>query len=455
MSDQSEAHGWLPAWFNDEEFDTVLVAFPDVYGRLVGKRFTHKHFMHSVVKSGTHMCNYLLTVDIDMEPLEGFKLASWDQGYGDFHAVIDLRSLRRMPWSPGSALVLADLEHEDGRPVAEAPRQVLTAQVNQLVERKWSAMLGSELEFYLFNNSYEDADARHHRDLTPSSTYLIDYHLLQTARDEDVLRRIRNELADANVEVEGSKGEWGNGQYEVNLLYGSALPMADGHAVYKHAAKEIAAQHERAITFMAKWATEQAGSSFHLHASLWDGDGRQNLFWDQEQDAPTTLFRQFLGGLMKYGRELTYFFAPTVNSYKRYQASSWAPTRLVWAHDNRTTAYRVIGHGNGFRVENRSPGADANPYLAFAATLAAGLAGINEELDCGDAYRGNAYVDAELPRLPESLADAAELLESSQLARTALGDEVVDFYVHTARMEAQQHQAAVSDWERQRYFERI
>ncbi len=456
MSEHDDSSGFLPPWFTSEPIDTVLVAFPDVYGRLIGKRFTHSHFMRSILKSGTHMCNYLLTVDIDMDPQEGFRLASWDQGYGDFHAVLDLRTVRRMPWCEGSAIVLADLHHEDGSgDVAESPRAVLRRQLDRLADRGLNAMMGSELEFYLFHNTYPEAHQRNFRELTPSSDYLIDYHLLQTARDEDVLRRLRNELGDAGIQVEGSKGEWGNGQYEVNLLYSPALEMADAHTLYKHAAKEIAAQQDRAITFMAKWDADQAGSSNHLHTSLWCEKEKRNLFWDAETEEASEMFRQFLGGLMKYGRAMTYFFAPTVNSYKRFQSASWAPTRMVWSMDNRTTAFRVIGEGSGFRVENRSPGADTNPYLAFAATLAAGLAGMDEKLDCGPAYSGNAYQDETLERLPSSLEDAAELLDRSEMARSAFGENVVDFYVHTARLEAQAFAASVTDWERNRYFERI
>ena len=455
MSESAPSDTWIPAWFNADEIDTVLVAFPDTYGRLMGKRFTRSHFMRSVVEAGTHMCNYLLAADLEMNPLDGFQLASWDQGYGDFHAAVDLRTLRRIPWIPSSAIVLCDLEHEDHSPVIEAPRAVLRAQIERLTQRGWSAFVASELEFYLFNESYENATAKDFRALGRASDYLVDYHLLQPSRDENIMRRLRNEMNEAGIIVEGSKGEWGRGQQELNLLYAESLDMADRHVLFKHGAKEIAAQEGRSITFMAKWATDEAGSSFHLHTSLWDAAQKQNLFWDTDQKQGSPLFRQFLGGLMKYGRELGYFFAPTINSYKRYQVASWAPTSLVWALDNRTTGFRVVGEKNSYRIENRSPGADANPYLAFAATLAAGLAGIDEELNCGDAYRGNAYQDATLPRLPTSLDESASLLEDSQLARSAFGDQVVDFYVHTARMESRAYRQSVTDWERRRYFERL
>ncbi len=446
---------WLPAWLSEDPIDTVVVAFPDVYGRLMGKRFTRTHFERSVARSGTHACNYLLTVDMEMNPLAGFELASWDQGYGDFHLAVDLTTLRHVPWQVGTALVLGDLAYEDHRPVAPAPRQVLRAQLARLAERGLMAYFGSELEFYLYRDSYAEARTKHYRGLTPTSDYLIDYHLMQPTRDEPLLRRLRNEIEAAGIPVEGSKGEWGRGQHELNLLYAEALEMADRHAIYKHGAKEIAAQEGYALTFMAKWAADEAGSSCHVHTSLWKADGSQNLFWNAAKGQASPLFRQFLGGLMKYGRELGYFFAPTVNSYKRYQHSSWAPTTLAWAHDNRTTGFRVIGEGQGFRVENRSPGADVNPYLTFAATLAAGLAGIDEDLDCGEPYRGNAYQDPKLPRLPGTLDEAADLLDHSRLARQALGDAVVDFYVLSARHEARAYREAVTDWERVRYFERI
>lgn len=455
MHDPSQSPAWLPAWFNPDQIDTVAVAFPDVYGRLMGKRFTRAHFARSVFEAGTHACNYLLTVDMEMNPLEGFRLASWDQGYGDFHCRIDPRTLRQVPWRQGTAVVLCDLEHADHRPVVEAPRSVLKRQVERLAERGLTCYTASELEFYLFRESYESAARKAYAGLEPSSDYLIDYHLLQPGRDEGLIGRIRNEMCDAGIDVEGSKGEWGRGQHELNLLYAEALEMADRHVLFKHGVKEIAAQEGYAATFMAKLATDQAGSSCHLHTSLWDAEGTANQFADQADGRPTPLFRRFLGGLLKYGRELSLLFAPTVNSYKRYQSASWAPTSLAWAWDNRTTGLRIVGEGASLRVENRMAGADVNPYLAFAATIAAGLRGIDEKLDCGEAYEGNAYVDAALPRLPHSLEEAAELLDGSPLAREALGADVVDFYVHLARHESTAHRAAVTDWERQRYFERV
>ena len=434
--------------------DTVITVCPDVLGRLVGKRFTGKFFLDSVAAHGTHGCNYLLTVNIEMDPQDGFELANWDKGFGDFVMKPDFSTTRILPWQPGAALVLCDFRHHDGKPVDEAPRSVLRKQVETWARKKFTFYTASELEFFLFNNTFHDAAAAEYRNLTPSSDYRIDYHTMQPARDEALFRQVRNQMSAAGVPVESSKGEWGRGQHELNFTYDQPLPMADLHAVFKQGIKEIAAQHGKSITFMAKpWASE-VGSSCHVHISLWR-DGK-NLFAGSGKHAQgSKLFRQFLGGLMKYAPELCYCFAPTINSYKRYQAASWAPTKMAWSHDNRTVGFRIVGTGDSFRIENRMPGADANPYLTFAAMMAAGMAGIEEGLDCGKNYRGNAYVDPHLSSLPRSLREAADLLDASKLARRAFGDHVVDFYTHTARLEVEAFDNAVTDWERVRYFERI
>jgi glutamine synthetase len=435
------------------ELDTVQVVFPDVFGRLLGKRVTARHFADSILPHGTHACNYLLTVDLEMEPVAGFKLANWESGFGDFALKPDLSTLRLIPWQPGAAMVTCDLWHHGGAPVEEAPRQVLRRQLERLAAGRLACMTASELEFFLFNHSYHDTATRHFLDLTPSSDYRIDYHVSQPARDETIMRALRNQMDAAGVPIESSKGEWGHGQHEVNFIYDEPLAMADRHVVFKQGAREIAVQNGKCVTFMPKFDAGEVGSSCHIHISLW-GKGR-NLFWDAKKKQGSKTFRQFLGGLMKYGPELCYFFAPTINAYKRYQPGSWAPTKMAWAFDNRTAGYRVVGEGNSFRIENRMPGADANPYLAFAAMLAAGLAGMEEALDCGEVYTGNAYTDPNLPSLPRSLRDAADLLDKSRLARKAMGDVVVEFHVHTARAEAQSYDNAVTDWERKRYFERI
>lgn len=433
------------------EIDTVIVAFPDVFGRLVGKRCTGEFFRQHA-RQVTHGCSYLFTVNLEMDPLDGFQLANWDKGYGDFEIRPDFATLRVLPWQPGTALAICDTLHADGQRVAEAPRSVLRAQIEALARRGWHAAAASELEFFLFNQTYEDAFAGDYQKLLPSSDYRIDYHTMQPTRDEPLLRAVRNAMTAARVPVESSKGEWGRGQHEINFVYDEPLAMADMHVLFKQGLKEMAAQQGKAVSFMAKPWHSEVGSSCHIHISLWRG-GR-NLFADAKTGG-TKCFRQFLGGLMKYAPELSYLFAPTINSYKRYQSASWAPTRMAWSRDNRTVGFRVVGHGNSFRIENRMPGADANPYLTFAAMMAAGLAGVDEALDCGDEYVGNAYADKKLKALPTSLREAADLLDRSKLARRAFGDAVVDFYVHTARLEVQAFETSVTDWERRRYFEQI
>ena len=434
------------------EIDTVVTVFPDTYGRLMGKRLGAEFFLASY-EHGTHGCNYLLTVNIEMDPLPGFKLASWEQGYGDFALVPDMNSLRLLPWQQGAAMVICDVHHHDGTLVSEAPRSVLRRQLERLAGDALTCNIASELEFFLFEQSYRDAFAAGYTGLKPSSDYRIDYETMQTAGAEPIMRQLRRQMGPAGIPVESTKGEWGRGQHEANFVYSNPLSMADGHVAFKQGAKEIAAQHGKSITFMPKVFADEAGNSCHIHISLCR-DGR-NIFWDSQKNEPAAAFRHFLGGLMRYSRELCYFFAPTINAYKRYQPDSWAPTKMVWAEDNRTTGFRIVGDGQSFRIENRLPGGDANPYLAFAAMLVAGMAGIEEQLDCGEAYHGNAYVDAALPALPTTLRDAADLLGASALARRAFGDEVIDFYVHTARHEATAFAAGVTDWERLRYFERI
>lgn len=456
MSDTgNECVGPLPEWFSPEQVDTVIFAFPDVQGRLMGKRMTYDHFVNHALRAGLHLCNYLMTVDIELEILPGFEIASWEQGYGDFQVRADMRTLCRPPWLEGTALVLGDMFDHDGTPVEPSPRRVLGRQIDRLAERGTKAYLGSELEFYLFSDAYDSAREKDYRGLRNAAGYSIDYHILQPTKDEDVLRRIRNEMTVAGIPVECSKGETGNGQHEINLVYAEAMEMADRHMIYKLGSKQIAAQHDKSISFMPKISTKQAGSGFHIHTSLCDAATGTALFRDEQTKAPSRVFRQFLGGLLKYARELTYFFAPTINSYKRFQPGSWAPTAVVCGHDNRTCGFRVVGHGNSLRIENRMPGADANPYLSFAATLAAGSRGIEDDLDCGETYQGNAYSDDSLPRLPESLEEATALLETSEFARSAFGSAVVDYYVHSARSEAKAFRGAVTDWEMRRYFEQI
>ncbi len=443
----------LASLIRSGKIDTVLVVAPDVLGRLMGKRFAADYYLKHVASGETHGCNYLLTVNMEMDPMDGFRLASWDKGYGDFAMRPDPATYRLLPWQPGAVMVLCDFHHHSGELVAEAPRSVLRRQLDLLTRKGLSCCIASELEFYLFNQTYSNAFQAGYRDLAPSSDYRIDYHTMQPTRDEALMRTIRKGMIEARVPVECSKGEWGRGQHEINFTYDGLLPMADMHVVFKQGLKEMAEQSGKSATFMAKYSAADAGSSCHIHISLWK-DGR-SLFWDAAKKQGSVLFRQFLGGLMKYSPELCYLYAPTVNSYKRYQSGSWAPTRMAWSGDNRTVGFRVVGHGKSFRIENRMPGADANPYLAFAGMLAAGMAGVEEGLDCGEPYQGNAYIDPKLKALPSSLREAADLLEGSAIAKTALGKEVVEFYVHTARLEVQAFGNAVTDWEKSRYFERI
>ena len=442
----------LKAKIARKEIDTIVLAFPDVFGRLIGKRVTAHHFLKSVAHHGTHACNYLLTVNLEMEPLAGFSFANWEKGYGDFELKMDYDSLRVLPWQTAAALVLCDL-FQNGKRVQEAPRSVLRGQLERLAQAGLTCLTASELEFFLFNQTFESASATRYTGLSPASNYRIDYHTMQPAREEPLMRSLRNGMDAAGVPVESSKGEWGKGQHEINFVYGEPLPIADGHAIFKQGTKEIAAQMGKCVTFMAKPDAAEVGSSCHIHMSL--ARKGKNVFWDFKKREGSKCFRQFLGGLLKYSPELCYFYAPTVNAYKRYQPASWAPTKMAWAFDNRTVGFRVVGKADSFRLENRMPGADANPYLAFAAMIAAGLAGIEENLDCGEVYHGNAYADPKLASLPRSLRDAADLLKKSALARHAFGDVVTDFYVQTARCEIQAFNDAVTDWERIRYFEQI
>ncbi|HEU5322987.1 MAG TPA: glutamine synthetase family protein [Methylomirabilota bacterium] len=439
------------------DVDTVLTVFPDGYGRLLGKRLTGRHFVEHAAGEGVHACIYLFTVDMEMEPLPGFKLTSWERGYGDMKLVPDLATLRRIPWLPRTALVFCDVHAEDGAPIEEAPRWMLKRQVARAAALGYVVKTAAELELYCFRESFEEARARRYHGLTPVSGYLEDYHILQTTREEPLVRAIRNGMEGAGVPVETSKGEWGRGQEEINLAYAEALEMADRTALYKHGVKEIAHLQGASVTFMAKYDTGAAGSSFHLHSSLWDRTGRRPLFaagaGHRLPAAP--LFGHWLGGQLAMARELAYFYAPTVNSYKRYQAGSFAPTRIVAGWDNRTCGFRVCGHGRGLRVENRIPGADANPYLAFAATIAAGLHGVTSRLKPPRLYEGNAYEDATLPQVPGALREATAELERSKVARAAFGERVVEHYVHTARLEQEAFDRAVTDWELLRNFERI
>jgi glutamine synthetase len=433
--------------------DTVLVALVDMQGRLIGKRFQAEYFLDSAWKL-THGCDYLLANDIDMEPVPGYAAASWEKGYGDFLIKPDLATLRRLPWLEGTALVLADVLDHHSHAVAHSPRAMLKRQIERLARAKMRACCASELEFYLFDETYETALAKRYHGLKTAAAYIEDYHILQTSKEEGVMRAVRRGLEGAGIPVESSKGEWGPGQEEINVRYADALEMADRHVILKNAIKEIAHAHGKAVTFMAKWRYDLAGSSSHIHLSLWEEE--RPLFHDP--DAPygmSELMRAFLAGQIKYARDITYFLAPYVNSYKRFQVGTFAPTKTVWSRDNRTAGFRLIGEeSKAIRIECRLGGADLNPYLAFAALIAAGLKGIEEKLAleppfCGDAYRGNA-----LPEVPKTLREATACLNESKLLRAALGDAVVEHYVHSAKWEQLEFDRRITDWELMRGFER-
>jgi glutamine synthetase len=432
--------------------DTVLLVMTDMQGRLAGKRLHAPFFVSEVADHGAEGCNYLLAVDVDMNTVQGFAMSSWETGYGDFVFRPDLGTLRRVPWLERTALVVADLEWTDGSPVAASPRQILRRQLDRLAERGWRANIGSELEFLLFRDSYDQARAKRYQDLTPANPYNVDYSILGTTMVEDVLRPIRLGMAGAGIAVEDSKGECNFGQHEVNFRYSDALTMADNHSVYKNGAKEIAHMHGCALSFMAKY-DQREGNSCHIHVSLWDENG--SLSPDKDGHGHSRIFDHFVAGQLAATRELAYFFAPNVNSYKRYAWGSFAPTTLVWGVDNRTCGFRVVGHGAGLRLESRISGADVNPYIAFAAMIAAGLHGIDNQLELEPAYPGNAYDAVDKPRLPGSLHEAVALLEGSTIARAAFTDDVVDHYLHYARTEQRAFEAAVTDWELYRSFERM
>jgi glutamine synthetase len=427
--------------------DTVVVAFTDMQGRLMGKRLHAAFFLEDSLEHGVEGCNYLLALEMEMDPVPGYEIASWERGYGDFRLVPDLTTLRRIPWLEGTALALADVVWHDGSPVGPSPRQVLAAQVERARALGFEPMFGSELEFFLFRETYAEAHAAHYRNLTPSVPYILDYHVLATSYDEPLIRQIRNGMQAAGIEVESSKGEAWAGQHEINFRYAPALEMADNHVVYKNSAKEIAHLNGCSITFMAKPDHDWVGSSCHVHASLWrDGS---NAFAGESET-----FRQFLAGWIAGARELAVFLAPNVNSYKRYAAGSWAPTTLAWGYDNRTCGFRVVGHGSGgARVETRIPGADVNPYLAFAALLAAGLHGVEAGLEPPEVFEGNAY-ESDVARFPSSLREAIVELEGGTIARAAFGDEVVDHYLNYARTEQRLFDQVVTCYERERLFER-
>ncbi|MGW0411280.1 glutamine synthetase family protein [Streptomyces collinus] len=434
------------------EIDTVVLAFPDMQGRLQGKRFAARFFLDEVLGHGTEGCNYLLAVDTEMNTVDGYAMSSWDRGYGDFAMHPDVSTLRRVPWHPGTALLVADLAWHDDSPVVAAPRQILRRQLDRLADLGYTAQVGTELEFIVFKDSYEQAWDAGYRDLTPVNRYNIDYSVLGTGRIEPLLRRLRNDMAGAGLTVESAKGECNPGQHEIAFRYDEALVTCDQHALYKTGAKEIAAQEGVSLTFMAKF-NEREGNSCHIHLSLTDADGANAMAGDGD-GGMSDVMRHFLAGQLAALRDFSLLYAPNINSYKRFQPGSFAPTAVAWGPDNRTCALRVVGHGRSLRFENRLPGGDVNPYLAVAGLVAAGLYGIERKLELPEPCTGNAYA-ADLAHVPTTLREAAELWETSPIAKAAFGEEVVAHYRNMARVEVEAYDAAVTDWELRRSFERL
>ncbi|MFK7972063.1 MAG: glutamine synthetase family protein [Bacteroidia bacterium] len=440
-----------------EHIETVIVAFVDHYGRLVGKRFDADFFLESALQDGTHGCDYLLTTDMEMEPVPGYDLANWELGYGDFHLVPDLDTLRIASWLNKTAMVLCDVfDDQNHRLVYEAPRSILRKQVEEAKALGYQAFAASELEYYVFENSYKEAFTQDYHKLEPAGWYLEDYHIMQGTRTENFTAAARRHLKNSGVPVENSKGEWGLGQHELNVRFAEVLDMADRHTVYKQCLKEVADGMDISVTFMAKYHEDRAGSSCHIHMSLWQ-DGA-NIFAGDRAVGPvmgSDVFRWFLGGWIAHVPDVMPFYAPTVNSYKRYVDGSWAPTRLAWSYDNRTAGFRVVGKGKSLRIECRIPGADCNQYLAFAASLASGLDGIRNKIEPPEIFEGDIYAASELPRVPFTLGEAVATFEQSEFAKKAFGEEVVKHYAHHFKNEQKAYDQAVTDWERKRYFERI
>jgi glutamine synthetase len=439
-----------------EQIDTVIVGFTDHYGRLLGKRYDAGMFIEETATHGTHGCDYLLTTDMEMDPTPGYRFANWEKGYGDFHLVPDLGTLTVASWLEKTALVLCDVHTTAGADVPVAPRSILRRQVEAARELGFNAFAASELEYYLFQHSYRQAAEQDYRNVQPAGWYFEDYHILQGTRTEPFTAAVRRHLKASGVPVETSKGEWGLGQHEINVRYAEALQMADRHVVYKQCLKEVAEQMGQSVTFMAKFAADRAGSSCHTHFSLWR-DGRNAFAGSADLDGVkcSEVFRWFLGGWIAHVPEVMVFYAPTVNSYKRYVDASWAPTRIAWSYDNRTAAFRVVGAGSSLRIECRIPGADCNPYLAFAAALASGLDGIRNRIEPPACFKGDMYAARDLPHVAARLDEATDRFTASDFAARAFGAEIVEHYAHFFRTEQAAFNRAVTDWERRRYFERI
>jgi glutamine synthetase len=432
--------------------DTVVTAFTDMQGRLFGKRIQAEYFLDDVVEHGVEGCNYLLALDMEMDPIPGYEMANWEDGYGDFAIVPDMGTLRRIPWLDRSALVLCDVANHDGSPVVASPRQILIAQYDRANEMGYTPMFASELEFYLYKESYAEAHERDYRDLTPTIPYILDYHILATTMDEQYLGPVRRGMHAAGIPIEFSKGEAWYGQHEVNTRYADAVTSADRHTIYKNGVKEIAFLNGISATFMAKPSEKDIGSSCHIHSSLVDAKSGKSVFVEGKKE--TDVFRHYLGGMRARIRELALLVAPSINSYKRYATESWAPTSISWGRDNRTCGFRIVGHGASRRAECRIPGADVNPYLGYAALLAAGLDGIERGTDPGPELVGNAYAEAEAEPFPSTLREAVGLWEKSKFARKTFGDGVWRHYLNYGKTEQRLFDEVVTDYERRRMFER-
>ena len=436
--------------------DTVLACQVDMQGRLMGKRFQAEFFVEGAYKE-THSCNYLLATDMEMETVSGYKATSWEKGYGDYTMKPDLSTLRRIPWLEGTALVLCDmLDHHTHEEVPHSPRAILKKQVKRLESLGMKAFMATELEFFLFDQSYEAAQASGYRDLKLASAYNEDYHIFQTTKEEDVMRAIRKGLQGAEIPVENSKGEASAGQEEINVRYADALTMADRHVIIKNGCKEIAFLKGKAITFLAKWHYNAAGSSSHIHQSLWTADGKTPLFFDEKgKYGMSEAMQQYMAGLLSHASEITYFLAPYINSYKRFMAGTFAPTKAVWSEDNRTAGYRLCGEDTkAIRVECRVGGSDLNPYLAMAALIAAGIDGIQNKLELEPAFVGDAYGGKGVREIPRTLRDATRAMTESKMLRDAFGDDVIDHYTRAAEWEQEEYDRRITDWEVARGFER-
>jgi glutamine synthetase len=443
----------LQVLYDNGQIDTVVMAFTDMQGRLIGKRIAARHFLDNVSHHGAECCNYLLAVDVENNTVQGYELASWDTGYGDMVMMPDMSTLRMTPWLPGSVTVTTDLVSTSHEQIPQSPRSVLKAQIERLDAMGLKAFVGTELEFIVFDDTYRSAFAKGYRDLQPSTDYNVDYDLLASTRVEPLLRDIRNQMDAAGMYCEGVKGECNFGQQEISFLYDEALITCDNHSIYKAGAKMIADKHGKSLTFMAKY-NEREGSSCHIHMSLRGSDDTMVFADDSDPRGMSAMFKSFVAGQIAHTQELTLLYAPQINSYKRYVEGSFAPTAIAWGMDNRTVSFRVVGHGGGMRVENRVPGGDVNPYLATAAMIAAGISGIERTLELEDFTQGNGYI-ADKPRVASTMREAADLIAQSSFARDAFGDAVIDHYVHYAQTEIHQFNSVVTEWERMRGFERL